>query len=262
MKKLTVILAVAATLMAADSFAAGITVKASKNYVTKFAEQMQNVDAVNVAGPINVEFNQSRGSEANVQIFAPDNALEFIEVTNSAGMVTVGVRNGVKISGASKLKVIVTCPQLRAAWVTGEANLLFKGDSQFKSLEIKVSGTGNVLADKLGSNSLTVNISGKGGVVCKSLVANTVSANLSGKGSLELRGRTTKADFVTSGSGGVSAEKLDAQEVTARVSGSGGIACAADKSLVASVSGKGKIVYVGTPSSINASGKKENIKQK
>jgi hypothetical protein len=90
-------------------------------------------------------------------------------------------------------------------------------------------------------------LSGSGNMVLDGARARSLDVTLPGNGTLTGSGRATHLDITVGGSGTAQFTRLVANRVRALVSGSGSIFATATKSLNATVSGTGTILYLGNP---------------
>ena len=96
-------------------------------------------------------------------------------------------------------------------------------------------------------------LTGSGVVTVTEIEASSLSVRLPGSGVLRAGGTATELDVILGGSGDAQLEQLIAGDVRAEVSGSGRIVLTATKSLDASVSGSGAIMYGGSPQEVTKS---------
>jgi hypothetical protein len=100
-------------------------------------------------------------------------------------------------------------------------------------------------------NALT--LTGNGNVVVSGIEAKSLVVSLPGNGTLTGSGTARRLDVTVSGSGTVQFTRLVANDARAVVSGSGSIFITATKTLDASVSGSGAILYTGNPQDVTKS---------
>ena len=98
-----------------------------------------------------------------------------------------------------------------------------------------------------------VTLTGSGVIGVTDIDASSLTVRLPGSGVLRATGAATKLDVTLGGSGDAQLEQLIASDVRAVVSGSGRIVLTATKSLDASVSGSGAIMYDGNPQEVTKS---------
>ena len=92
-----------------------------------------------------------------------------------------------------------------------------------------------------------VTLTGNGNIVVNDIDAQSLTVDLPGNGTLTGNGTATHLDVKVSGSGEVQFTHVVAHDVQAIVSGAGTIFTTATKSLDASVTGSGAIIYAGDP---------------
>ena len=130
-----------------------------------------------------------------------------------------------------------------------------------KDLEaVKISGSAKFKAgEPLTTDEMDLAMSGSGDILFEKLIADEVGVKISGSGCVELlKGVADELDTRISGSGKLNAEKFEVSEFSASISGSGSIRITVKEELEARISGSGKIYYHGNPrvnSSSSGSGK-------
>ena len=127
-----------------------------------------------------------------------------------------------------------------------------------------ISGSGNIIAgNQISTSSLEVNVSGSGDISIASIITQRLNAEISGSGNIKVSGGTTAYEsFSVSGSGNVNAIGIQADKSIVDVSGSGDMNIWVLQNLSADISGSGDIKYKGQPvinSQISGSGKLAHI---
>ncbi|MEA1887957.1 MAG: head GIN domain-containing protein [Bacteroidota bacterium] len=140
--------------------------------------------------------------------------------------------------GNDKVTAYVTMPEIENLAVSGSGKIIAEGAIKTESLDISVSGSGNVeLAN---------------------LAAISVECSISGSGSVELNGEADNGDLSISGSGNYKGEDFQLRTLDVSISGSGKCNARVEDDLEARVSGSGDVYYTGNPSvdaRISGSGK-------
>jgi hypothetical protein len=219
-------------------------VRANRNIVSRTLENPAPFDEINISGMADVEYTQSSDSTTSVEIYAPDNVIDLLEVAIEEGRLSVGTKTGHSIIG-SDVRVRATSPSLRGIGVSGASDISVEGVLTADEFAVGVSGAGDVEIDELICNRLGIGITGAGDVDIS-------------------RGEAVMAKFTVTGAADINAENLKAKHVEAKVTGAGDIECHATESLSASVSGVGSITYYGNPKTLSThtSGVAANIKAK
>ncbi len=101
-------------------------------------------------------------------------------------------------------------------------------------------------ADTLHTNDLHITLAGVSSLNL-ALEADNISLTMAGTGSAQLNGKTSTLQMTLSGAGAIDTKNLPAQKVTVELSGAGKAEIYALDTLLASVSGMGKIIYLGNP---------------
>ncbi len=246
-------------------------VKGSKNYVTKQIE-VSNFVQLKVSGPGHVIYTQREG-DPTVEVYAPDNIIELLDIHVEGDMLFVGIKKDVQVESA-KLEFRVTSETLSNILLTGVGDLNLPNGLDTDVLSVTVGGAGSVAAKNVTCQSLnvllcgtgntdmknvtcpnfTVKVSGVGNVDMKEVKAQSTLATLEGVGSLKLTGSTDEAVYAVEGVGSLNAINFEAKNVQAKTSGVGGIKCNATETLKAVSDGVGGIKYKGNPQ-VESSGK-------
>ena len=112
---------------------------------------------------------------------------------------------------------------------------------------LTVSGSGEVHAERLKTNSLRATIDGSGSIAVDALDTESAIAVIHGNGRLTAAGRADSLDVTLAGSGQLSAARLDSLRARIVVQGSAQATVRAKEELTATVAGSGEINYYGKP---------------
>jgi len=128
----------------------------------------------------------------------------------------------------SKLTIHVTSKELEAVKMSGSG--LFECSQTVTSdeMDIAISGSGDIVFDKLETDEVEVRISGSGDVKLDGGSADEMSLKISGSGKLN-------------------SEAFEVNEFSASISGSGSARITAKEELDVKISGSGKVYYHGNP---------------
>jgi len=200
-------------LVLASVLATGCITKGSGTVI----EETRPLDAfsrVDSSGSIDVKIDKGETSQAIVT--ADDNLMPMLETVVMGD--TLKVRMNGSYVTSSALLVRVTTPTLEA---------------------VDVSGSGNLKALTVDTETFTVDISGSGSVVTSGQ-AQSLAATLSGSGRLDASALPVKsARLAVSGSGSAKVQASD--ELDASVSGSGSVRYGGSPEVTKSVSGSGRV---------------------
>ncbi|HSC49491.1 MAG TPA: head GIN domain-containing protein [Gaiellaceae bacterium] len=166
--------------------------------------------------------------------------------------------SGVELAGGNN--VVVRVGPRQSVVVKADDNLLSRVTTTVKSGVLRVGKTpGSLTAKSPMSVEVTVPsldalaLTGSGNIVVSGIRSERLTVTLSGAGNLFASGTATSLEVTVGGSGNARFTRLLADDVHAVVSGVGAIFVTATKSLDASISGSGTIVYAGNPRHVTKS---------
>ena len=176
-------------------------------------------------------FKYTHGRSASLKITIDENLFPLLSIKSNNGRLAIRIQNGTRIKptqyvieGSSKtLKYLKTSGPMDF-----EAQNAFSEDQ----LEIKISGSGDLVFADLDCKNLT--------------------SKVSGSGDITLKGKADEARYSVSGSGDIKAYDLSVNDLSCSVSGSGDARVYAKDNMNLSVSGSGDIRYKG-PANVNKS---------
>lgn len=145
----------------------------------------------------NWSWNSYRGT-VTVRIQAPN--LERAEVSGSVDLRTLGTitptRFRMGLSGAGKCDIGIETTELSVS-TSGSSDVVLRGTAQ--SLELQMSGSGDVSAFELAAQDVSVSTSGSANVEVSA--SRRIEASTSGSSNIRYRGAPTDVNMSTSGSG-------------------------------------------------------------
>ncbi len=115
---------------------------------------------------------------------------------------------------------------------------------------LSVSGSGDIIAEKLEARILNLSLSGSGGIKLGSLESSKLKGSISGSGNIEVKGRKVADDLsvTISGSGNFNATDFEADAVSVTIAGSGNCNVTSSGTIKARIAGSGSVFYSGNPS--------------
>ena len=253
----------------------------SKNYATKKVNVNQ-FNGISTATSIDVLYTQTSGRQ-DVEIFAPDNLIEFVQVKVDDGILKVKFydpehpNSGINILGKHNTEVRISAPAIHVLQASSSGDVILKNglkvnglvtmnssssgdivgnDVACDELVVKASSSGDVVLNQVKCTLLEADASSSGDVEIKNLKAERVNGEASSSGDVILAGECHLAKFLVSSSGDVEARNLKADAVTAKASSSGDVFCFPIESLEATTSSAGSVNYKGEPKHIDYHPKK------
>jgi len=182
-------------------------------------------DSVNVSGSVRIELVQ--GDVDQVTVIGDHDAQRSVHLDVSGNELNIQTHGGWKFWNRDLVEMKV---QMRS----------------IKSLNI--SGASDIVAMKpIVADSLDINISGKGDVRFGNLVAKQLDFEISGAGSGTLAGKVDKLIVNVSGAGKIVADTLRAAQANINISGAGSTELWVTDELSINVSGVGSVSYWGQP---------------
>lgn len=246
----------------------------SKNYITQKVK-VDNFDGISTSTSIDVNYTQTTG-ETEVEIYAPDNLMEYVKVQVDGGILKISFQlddkgKGINIRGKHKTVVRVAAPTVHVLQASSSGDIILKnglkntgkvsistsssGDIKgenvvCEALAVDASSSGDIELEKVECTSLVTDASSAGDISIKSLKAETVNVKASSSGDVSITGVCRSAKFEASSAGDIEADELKADEVIAKSSSSGDVTCYASEKLEVSISSAGNVGYKGNPKQI------------
>ena len=258
----------AVTLMLVSATVCAERITPSKNYVTKKVN-VGSFNAISTSSSVDVIYTQSSGGQ-NVEIYAPDNLVDYIDVRVEGGVLEVGFkspRNNFSINGKHKKEVRVSAPAVNSLKASSSGDIIIKnGLKTSGKVTVKASSSGDVTGSTISCDDFAATANSSGDVIlekvsCTNFSADAsssgdVSADASSSGDVILAGICENASYRASSSGDVKAKGMKAVNVTASASSSGDVECYVTGSLTAKASSSGEVAYKGNPKDIDFSPKR------
>ena len=205
------------------------SIRGSGNLVTE-TRQVSDFDRIALSGSGEVILVQD-GSES-LTIETDDNVMKYVKAEVENGILKLGFENGINIISTT--------------------HLIFRVDV-INLTGLNVSGSGEVVADRVETDDLEADISGSGRIRVAHLTASGVKVDISGSGEINLTGDVRAQDVMVNGSGKYLGGDLCRKSIKVNVRASGDATVRATESLDAKTSGSGSIGYYGQPAEVNTS---------
>ena len=226
----------------------------SKNYVTQKVK-VEKFDGISTSTSIDVIYTQTTG-HTDVEIYAPDNLMEYVKVEVDGGVLKIGFESkekgrGLNITGKHETEVRISAPAVHSLRASSSGDIILKNGLQTTGkVNIESSSSGDIKGVNIVCDTLMLEASSAGDVSIKALKAEAVHAEASSSGDVSLEGVCRSAKFEASSAGDIEADELKADEVVAKASSAGDITCYALESLDVSTSSAGNVRYKGNPKQI------------
>jgi hypothetical protein len=208
--------------------------------VTEETRQMPRFDRVINEGNFDVYIIQDGLSEVTVE--AESNLIPLIRTRVQGSTLEIDTKDDLRNN--YPMKVYVHTDEIEELKLSGSGQVLAEQITA-GNLEIGISGSGYVFFGGT-AEDVDCNISGSGSMDLD-LTADEIDAGISGSGDMEMWGVVRKGDFRISGSGSIRSYDLLQQECYANISGSGNMYVNVEDYLDVTISGSGSVYYMGQP---------------
>jgi hypothetical protein len=182
-------------------------------------------DSVTVSGSARIELTQ--GDSDQVTVIGDHDAQRSVQLGVTGGELHIETKGGWKFWNRDQVEMKVQVRNIKSLNISGASDIV---------------ATRPIVAD-----SLDVNISGKGEVRLANLSAKQLDFEISGAGSGTMAGKVDKLIVNVSGAGKIVADNLRAAQADINISGAGSTDLWVTDELNINVSGVGSVSYWGQP---------------
>ncbi|HEX7583055.1 MAG TPA: head GIN domain-containing protein [Prolixibacteraceae bacterium] len=196
-------------------------------------EQTRKVDPfTEISLRIGAKVHLEQGAKTNLEIVAKPSTLDEIITEVKDGKLIIRFPNKDffwKTFQPGDITINITTPEIKGLGISGSGDIIAEDQIKTKTLDMAVSGSGNIrLSD---------------------LSAERVKSAISGSGDIVLAGKTAAQDLsvAISGSGNFKGLDYSADDVTIKIAGSGNVGIEANKNLYIRTAGSGNVTYKGKP---------------
>ncbi len=217
--------AIATIAILAGGIASAKTIVAGKNYTTKKV-QTTRFNGISTSDAIDVIYTPSASGSQHVEIYAPGNVIDYIDVKVDQGVLTVSTTASIKFWGKVAPQVRVSAPAVNSLRTSSSGDIKIKSPLNTKgNLTITTSGSGDVTGGNVSaSGNVTIKTSSSGDVKLLSLSCKQLSANASSSGDVKLVNTTcTDLNAKASSCADIKIKCIKATNVYADASSSGDI---------------------------------------
>lgn len=210
MKKLSIILAATLVVICAGVAYAINRVSPSKK-MSQRTVSVERFHELEVNSAIEVTYEQTTDNNNTLEISAPDNVIDLVQVKVHHGELSIGFSRSVSFNGSANVKVKIKAPLI--------TEVSLHGASTFKSnrinipghdFEADVAGASELIINNLNALSAEFDASGASFVKVKKIKARKIEADASGASTMEFDGSCNSAEFEASGASTIKASDLKA----------------------------------------------------
>lgn len=215
---------------------------------TGMVRTFKNVDGVALLGSGDVKI--VHGNRNEIAIHAPADIVPYITTKVDNGTLEIGKRK----KGWKKFRMFhenisydVVVKNIDHLRVSGSGNISADKLDGMKC-SVKVSGSGNINLEDVKGEKTAVAVSGSGNIEIDELQSNVLGVTISGSGDVAISGKVEELDITISGSGDFEGRNLKSDNASVDIYGSGDATFGCKDYLEALITGSGDIVCYGNPS--------------
>jgi len=199
---------------------------------SQHTEERSVDDFTKVSMGISGDLVIKQGNQNSLVLKGDKETLDKIVTEVSNNNLKIKTKNGRWYKSYSNVTVFITVVDLDAVTLGGSGNIKSDGKINCQSLDLAVSGSGNI----------EMNVE----------VNNNIDLSISGSGKIYLTGSSKEGELSISGSGKLDALDMTSEAFDIRISGSGSAKINVSKSIVANISGSGSVQYSGNPEKVSS----------
>lgn len=224
MKTKTYLLAIMASLAMITAKADDKSITASSNCITKEVN-VPAFSSINSASVFDIEFTQSPNQ--SVSVCAPDNLMEYVEVSVENGVLSVkyNIDKSINLTRPVQTKLIVSAPNVVSITSSGTGQIILKNNIiSDGNISMKTSGTGNIAINNINCDDLQLITSGTGSInINGKIIADKASLSTNGTGYINGNIKADEVSLSTTGTGYIKAD-VNTTSLTCTATGTGSIA--------------------------------------
>lgn len=227
MKKIPVILAVVALAFAVSSMSnctGPINSITASSTMAKEIRKVSDFDKVEVEGIFEVEVTYSSAEE--VEIEAPENIMEYIDLKVKSGTLSIEIDKRTQIKSSCSIKVHIKTAKLNGFELSGASSVQLNNTLKDSELTIESSGAATFKGD---------------------VKVREAEIELNGASTTSLSGSAEDATIELSGASQLNSYKLEIDNLEVELSGASSAKVTSLKSMKGDISGASSLTYDGNP---------------
>ncbi len=246
----TFILLIMAFAGAAGALAA--TVRPSDKYVTREVKT-GDFDALRTITSLDIVYTVG---PRKVEIYAPDNLIEYIDVEVHGKELNVKYKENMNIRGKHKSYVKVSAPAVKSFTTTSSGDIEIKSPISLKNefIALNTTSAGDIEALSINAKGVAMGISSAGDIEAQDILADVVDISIISSGDIEIKEVVagTEVKATTNSAGDIKIGEISAPTVSLYSNSAGDIRTVvkADKANIAT-SSSGDITVSGICSTAN-----------
>ena len=196
----------------------GERITASDNYITREA-MAGDFHSLTCNLPGDVIYTPG---DCAVSIYAPDNVMERISVSNENGTLVIK-SNLNRIRNLKKITVNISSPVLESVNFNGAVDFNAPEGITALNFDATVNGAGDIDINGLQANEAEITVNGAGDAKIEGLDCDALMISINGAGDASLSGKAGRADLSISGAGDIDARNLNCSDINSKIRGMGSV---------------------------------------
>ncbi len=213
-------------------------------------------DKVEFQLPAKLIVHQRDAKRVSVRTHA--NIIDLVEAKVKGSRLVISFAEGYSLRKFDTLNVVVEMPQIKAIDVSGSGDVVLPEPVSGGEMALKVTGSGNLMANGIAAVSLLCDIGGSGDITVDSIHTPLVRTVIAGSGNIKANGSAEKQVAEINGSGDINTKHLMVKDCNVVLNGSGNVHVSPAGTLKVRINGSGDVCYYSHPaemdSKVNGSG--------
>lgn len=208
----------------------------------------KNVEGIALLGSGDAKI--MHGNKNEIVIHAPADLIPYLTTKVENGTLKIGKRkNGWKKFRYfhEDIKYNITVKDIDHLKISGSGDIT-ADKLEGNNCKVTISGSGEIDVEKIETDKLDINLSGSGDIDINNLRTENIDAGISGSGDIEVVGKTDRLQVSIAGSGDFDAPKLKSKNAIVDIYGSGDASFSCSENLEAHITGSGDVTCYGDPS--------------
>ncbi len=196
----------------------GERITASDNYITREA-MAGDFHSLSCNLPSEVIYTPG---DCAVSIYAPDNVMERVSVSNENGTLVIKSNLG-RIRNLKKITINISSPVLESVNFNGAVDFSAPDGITALNFDATVNGAGDININGLQANEAGFTVNGAGDTTIGGIDCDAILVAINGAGDASLSGKAGRADLSISGAGDIDARALECSDISSKIRGMGSI---------------------------------------
>ncbi|MCD7978184.1 MAG: DUF2807 domain-containing protein [Tannerellaceae bacterium] len=213
--------------------------------LTTKEREITDYNRIRIDGVYDIIYTQSEDTPY-LEVTVDENLQPYVQVEVKDRTLTIGFK-GIKVDHYTKFLIRTNSRWLKETRIAGNANFMLESPLSGDELVIKSNANSLIqLKHPVTLGKLDLNVSGSANIVVDKLEVEKLECSISGSGSITLKeGKALQGSYSITSSGDIHAFGVAVPDLSCRVTGSGTAEVHATDNLKATLMGSGHIRYKG-----------------